>query len=79
MSRITIISIYGGCLFVKGYLVQDAQDRDRHGSLERPSRIRVDRIYTLAQSIVAKKFGQISEAAFDRIRQLLSELVVKKP
>lgn len=49
------------------------------GSLKRPSRVRVDRIYTLAQSIVAKKFGQISEAAFDRIRQLLSELVVKTP
>ncbi len=36
--------------------MQDEQDRDRHGSLERPSRVRVD-----------------------RIRQLLSELVVKKP
>jgi len=59
--------------------MQDEQDRDRHGSLERPSRIRVDKIYTLVQSIVAKKFGQISEAAFDTIRQLLSELVVKKP
>jgi len=49
------------------------------GSLKRPSRVRVDRIYTLAQPIVAKKFGQISEAAFDRIRQLLGELVVKTP
>ena len=28
MSRITIISIYRGCLFVKGYLVQNEQDRD---------------------------------------------------
>ena len=49
------------------------------GSLKRPSRVRVDRIYTLAQSIIAKKFGQISEAAFDKIRQLLSELVARTP
>lgn len=48
------------------------------GSFKRPRRIRVDRIYTLAQSIVAKRFGQISEAAFDRIRQLPNELVENK-
>ena len=45
------------------------------GSLKRPSRIRVDKIYTLAQSIVVKKFGQLSEDSFNRIRQLLSALV----
>ncbi|MBM4464666.1 MAG: type II toxin-antitoxin system PemK/MazF family toxin [Chloroflexi bacterium] len=49
------------------------------GTLQRPSRIRVDKIYTLAQSIVVKRFGQVNEATFDRIRQLLSELVSKKP
>ena len=49
------------------------------GTLQRPSRIRVDKIYTLAQSIVVKRFGQVNEATFDRICQLLSELVAKKP
>jgi mRNA interferase MazF len=49
------------------------------GTLRRPSRVRVDKIYTLAQSIVVKRFGQVNDATFDRIRQLLSELVEKKP
>ena len=45
------------------------------GSLRKPSRIRVDKIYTLAQSIVVKRFGQLIEDSFDRIRQLLATLV----
>ncbi len=45
------------------------------GSLRKPSRIRVDKVYTLAQSIVVKKFGQLREDSFNRIRQLLSALV----
>lgn len=49
------------------------------GALQQPSRVRGDKIYTLAQSIVVKRFGQVNEATFDRIRQLLSELVAKKP
>lgn len=49
------------------------------GTLQRPSRIRVDKIYTLAQSIVVKRFGQVNGATLGRIRQLLSELVAKKP
>jgi len=47
------------------------------GSLKRSSRVRVDRIYTLAQSIVVKKFGQLSEPAFHKIEQLLSKLVAE--
>ena len=49
------------------------------GTLQRPSRVRVDKIYTLAQSIVVKRFGQVNEATFERIRQLLTELVAEKP
>ncbi|MCK4811993.1 MAG: type II toxin-antitoxin system PemK/MazF family toxin [Methanosarcinales archaeon] len=47
------------------------------GSLKRPSRIRVDKIYTLAQSIVVKTFGRVNEMTFDRICDLLRELTVK--
>jgi len=47
------------------------------GTLPRPSRIRVDKIYPLAQSIVVKRFGQVNEATFDKICQLLSELVAR--
>ena len=47
------------------------------GSLKRPSRIRVDKIYTLAQSIVVKTFGRVNETTFDRICGLLRELTAK--
>ena len=47
------------------------------GSLRRPSRIRVDKIYTLAQSIVVKTFGRVNETTFDRICGLLRELTAK--
>ncbi len=45
------------------------------GSLRRPSRVRVDKIYTLAQSIAVKKFGRVNEITFDRICDLLAELI----
>jgi hypothetical protein len=33
--------------------------------------VRSDKIYTLAQSIVVKKFGKVSPQIIQRIRQLL--------
>jgi mRNA interferase MazF len=33
------------------------------GTLNRPSQIRVDKIYTLAQSIIIKTFGQVNDEA----------------
>ena len=47
------------------------------GSLRRPSRVRVDKIYTLAQSIAVKKFGRVNGVTFDRICDLLAKLVAK--
>ena len=44
------------------------------GSLNRPSRVRVDKIYTLAASIIVKRFGKVNDATLDRIRQLLADL-----
>lgn len=44
------------------------------GSLNRPGRIRVDKIYTLAGSIVRKRFGKVNSATLDRIRQILADL-----
>jgi mRNA interferase MazF len=45
------------------------------GSLNRPGRVRVDKIYTLSQSIVAKNFGRVNNTTIDRIRQVLLELI----
>src|SRR5260370_33026204 len=41
------------------------------GKLNRPGQIRVDKIYTLAQSIVIKTFGRVSSDVLDRIRTKL--------
>lgn len=49
------------------------------GKLNRPGKIRVDKIYTLSQSIVVKTFGHVNSQVLDRIRSLLQDLTAKKP
>jgi mRNA interferase MazF len=44
------------------------------GTLNRPGTVRVDKIYTLAQSIIVKRFGKVSVDIVHRIRQLLNDL-----
>jgi mRNA interferase MazF len=44
------------------------------GMLNRPGRVRVDKIFTLAQSIVVSQFGRVSDAVLNRIRQELRSL-----
>ncbi|MBI5304206.1 MAG: type II toxin-antitoxin system PemK/MazF family toxin [Chloroflexi bacterium] len=48
------------------------------GSLNRPSKIRVDKIYTLSQSIIVKSFGQVNVKTLERVRQTLKDLTDKK-
>ena len=48
------------------------------GTLNRPGKVRVDKIYTLSQSIVVKTFGRVNPATLDRIRQALHELTAKR-
>lgn len=45
------------------------------GNLNHPSKVRVDKIYTLSQSIIVKSFGQVNKAVLTRISQALQELV----
>lgn len=49
------------------------------GSLNRPGKVRVDKIYTLSQSIVVKTFGRANSNVLDQIRSLLQDLVAKQP
>ena len=49
------------------------------GALNRPGTVRVDKVYTLAKSIVVKKFGKVSPLVIDRIRQLLDSLTAQRP
>ena len=51
----------------------------KQGKLNRPGKIRVDKIYTLSQSIVFKTFGRVTTNVLDRIRNTLQSLIVKKP
>jgi len=44
------------------------------GALNRPGKVRVDRVYTLAQAIAVRSFGRVNESTLDRIRQLLGDL-----
>jgi mRNA interferase MazF len=48
------------------------------GQLNHPGTIRVDKLYTLSQSIVTRTFGRVTPAVLDRIRDLLTELVACK-
>lgn len=48
------------------------------GSLNRPGTVRVDKIYTLANSLIVKTFGRVSESTLERIRKLLNDLTDTK-
>lgn len=48
------------------------------GVLNRPGKVRVDKIYTLSQAIRVKTFGRVNVATLDRIRETLQELTAKK-
>ncbi len=45
------------------------------GTLNRPSRVRADKLFTLAQLIIVTRFGRVNTATLDRIRQLVSDLM----
>ncbi len=44
------------------------------GSLNRPSTVRVDKIYTLSSSLIVKTFGHVNEATLKKIRTMLLDL-----
>ena len=50
----------------------------KNGILNRPGKVRVDKIYALSQTIIAKTFGRINDATMDRIRATLHDLIAAK-
>lgn len=48
------------------------------GSLNRPGKVRVDKIYTLSQTIIVKTFGRVNVATLARVRKTLQDLTAKK-
>jgi len=45
------------------------------GKLNHPGKVRVDKIYTLAKSIIVKTFGQVKPEVLDQVRSKLQTLV----
>lgn len=48
------------------------------GALNRPGLVRADKIYTLARSIVIKKFGTASPRIVEKIRALIESFTLPK-
>jgi mRNA interferase MazF len=55
----------------------DSSDLER-GTLNRPGMVRVDRIYTMSQFLIVKRFGKVNDRILDRIREVLSRLVSRQ-
>jgi len=49
------------------------------GNLNRPGKVRVDKLYTLSQSIMVKTFGRVNSNVLDQIRNMLQGLISRKP
>lgn len=45
------------------------------GALNRPGRVRADKVFTLAQAIIVARFGRVNQQTLDRIRQEVASLL----
>jgi mRNA interferase MazF len=45
------------------------------GKLNRPGRVRVDKIYTMSQRIIVKTFGRVDTTTIDLVRRTLNDLI----
>lgn len=61
-----------------GYTFTITQKDLKHGNLNRPGIVRVDKVYTLAQGLTAKVFGRVNDASLEHIRDLIADLIAKK-
>lgn len=50
----------------------------QQGTLNHPGTIRVDKLYTLSQTMVTKTFGRVTPHVLERIRSVLRDLVATK-
>jgi mRNA interferase MazF len=60
------------------YSLRITSDDLVEGTLNRPGTVRADKIYTLAKTIVIKRFGRVSPQVVERIRQLMADLTSPK-
>ncbi|WP_271629291.1 type II toxin-antitoxin system PemK/MazF family toxin [Caldicellulosiruptor sp. DIB 104C] len=62
-------------LTAKDYIVMLTNHDLAEGTLKVDSCIRVDKIYTLSQSIVINKFGSVKKHIIERVKEKLYELI----
>ena len=48
------------------------------GALNRPGTVRVDKIYTLAKSLIVKRFAKVAPGIVQRVRQTFESITVPK-
>jgi len=70
-----IVAAITSNLAVKDYIVMLTKSDLSEGNLKVDSCIRVDKIYTLSQSIVLNKFGAVKKYILDAVREKLYELI----
>jgi mRNA interferase MazF len=49
------------------------------GTLNRPSLVRCDKIYTLEQGLIVKKFGQVKPKVLNQIYTILQQILLPTP
>ena len=49
------------------------------GTLNRPGTVRVDKLYTLSQTLIVRTFGRVLPPVMDRIRSVLQALAAPTP
>lgn len=56
-----------------------SNDHVAEGRLNRPGTVRVDKIYTLAQTLAVARFGRVAAPVLDQVRAVLLDLVRAVP
>ncbi|MFQ6121281.1 MAG: type II toxin-antitoxin system PemK/MazF family toxin [Methanosarcinales archaeon] len=59
----------------KEFSILISNDDLEEGTLKYQSQIRVDRIYSISQSIVVKRFGKLNKETFEKIINILQKLI----
>ena len=62
-------------ILLKDYSVNITTDDLIDGNLKVDSCIRADKIYTLSQNIVIKRFGTVNEDVIEEVKSKISELI----
>ncbi|NLV15961.1 MAG: type II toxin-antitoxin system PemK/MazF family toxin [Syntrophomonadaceae bacterium] len=75
VTRDIVVVAITSNLSEKKYAIDINNDNLVEGQLKVKSCIRCDKIYTLSQDIIVKRFGKVSEDVIEKVRFKLTELI----